>query len=177
MLIRIPRTSALACRCEFIQQQLSRFLRERPGSQIPSFPYHLIRPPIWFFDDTPDHTDRNYVDDVFEFARSRGIEDKLIATLEYVRWWGYENPRNGTLQAVIWKDFAPWSFRFMIKEVDWQDAVNDYTLGTDIMKGSRPTILNGGIIYSGPEQPLDGGPPALTVSLEDDLEEGWSVHT
>ena len=42
--------------------------------------------------------------------------------------------------------------------------------------GSR--WFNGGLIYSGPGQPLDGSAPALTVGIGiDSSVHNWSVHT
>lgn len=63
----------------------------------------------------------------------------------------------------IYDDFAPYSFRFVL-----DDEKDDQ-------------IMNGGIIYSGPGLPSNGGAPSFTVSLDDDAAGGkrhmWSVHT
>ena len=69
-------------------------------------------------------------------------------------------------RCVLARDFAPFSFSFnMLK----RNEENDYE-----------HWFNGGLIYSGPAQPLDGSGPALTVSLDPSCRDGshrWSVHT
>lgn len=44
--------------------------------------------------------------------------------------------------------------------------------------GDRFTVYNGGFIYSGPSQPLNGSASALTVSLDRPSgQPNWSIHT
>lgn len=62
--------------------------------------------------------------------------------------------------AILIADHAPLSFQFVVNRPD----------------GSR--WLNGGLIYSGPGQPLDGSGPAFTVGIGlDSLKHQWSLHT
>jgi Domain of unknown function (DUF4120) len=57
------------------------------------------------------------------------------------------------------KDFAPLSFVFLLQE-----------------KGRRSLV--GGVIYSGPGQPLNGSGPAFSVSIDPPTElHSWSIHT
>jgi len=59
----------------------------------------------------------------------------------------------------IHSDFAPLSFTFCLFNREGR------------------FIYNGGFIYSGPDQPLDGSFPALCVSLDNEHRVGWSIHT
>jgi hypothetical protein len=96
---------------------------------------------------------------VREFARGVGALKQLDDKLNYLRDYG-----GGDNVCRLGYDFAPNSFEFIMCHPD----------------GTR--WFNGGLIYSGPTQPLDGSFPALTVSL--DILNGppknthdWSVHT
>lgn len=62
----------------------------------------------------------------------------------------------------LFKDFAKWSFVWSIERRE--------------KDGTWKQLYNGGLIYSGPTQKLDGSAPAFCVSLGDP-EEGWSIHT
>ena len=93
--------------------------------------------------------------DVVKFAASVGAANKLIERLDYLAEY-----HNGENTVEIYKDWAPHSFTFVMKKPDgafW---------------------FNGGLIYSGPDQPLDGSAPALTVGIGiDSSVHGWSIHT
>ena len=91
---------------------------------------------------------------VLKFAASVGAADKLIERLDYLA-----NYAGGDNMCELYNDWAPHSFEFVMKRPD----------------GSR--WFNGGLIYSGPGQQLDGSAPALTVSLSQQQGHGWSVHT
>lgn len=97
-----------------------------------------------------------YLREVKEFARSQGLLEQLEGHL--ARLQNYSD--NSVVE--LYKDFAPHSFSFLIK-----------VRGKD---GRYHPWINGGLIYSGPTQPLDGSFPALTVSLGTPTH-GWSVHT
>lgn len=97
----------------------------------------------------PDHFVK-----VLRFAVSVGAADKLVERLDYLANYG-----DGTNTCELHNDWAPHSFEFVMKRAD----------------GTR--WFNGGLIYSGPGQPLDGSAPALTVSLSKGDGHGWSVHT
>lgn len=92
---------------------------------------------------------------VLEWAVKNNCAKQLIDRLEYLCGYG-----NGDNCVHIYRDFAPNSFEFLMHRPD----------------GTR--WFNGGLIYSGPGQTLDGSAPALTVSLSPTgSEHNWSVHT
>lgn len=92
--------------------------------------------------------------DVMNFAVKVGAIDKLLDKLRYLAEYGDDNI------CELYDDWAPHSFEFLMKHPD----------------GSR--WFNGGLIYSGPGQPLDGSAPALTVGIGiDSSVHNWSVHT
>jgi hypothetical protein len=94
--------------------------------------------------------------EAIEFGFNNNCIDKLMDKLEYLSVY---NPDNKTTLH-LHGDFAPLSFEFLICHED----------------GSR--YFNGGLIYSGPGQPLDGTGPALTVGIGiDSSRHGWSIHT
>ena len=92
---------------------------------------------------------------VFEWAVANKCHDKLMQRLDYL---GHYSDEATTCR--LYKDFAPNSFEFLMERAD----------------GTR--WFNGGLVYSGPTQPLDGSAPALTVGIGiDSSVHGWSVHT
>ena len=92
---------------------------------------------------------------VMDFAVANNCAHKLIDKLNYLM--GYAD---GSCDVELHYDFAPNSFVFIMLRRD----------------GTR--WFNGGLIYSGPGQPLDGSGPAFTVSLAPTGQEhNWSVHT
>ena len=92
---------------------------------------------------------------VLTWAAEHGCAKRLVDKLEYLCGYG-----NGDNCVHIHRDFAPNSFEFLMHRAD----------------GTR--WFNGGLIYSGPGQALDGSAPALTVSLSPTgSEHNWSVHT
>lgn len=98
----------------------------------------------------PDHFAK-----VMKFAIENGCADKLTERLAYLA--GYQEGLN---TCELHSDWAPNSFEFLMKRPD----------------GTR--WFNGGLIYSGPGQPLNGSAPALTVGIGiDSSVHGWSVHT
>lgn len=93
--------------------------------------------------------------DTLSFAAEVGAVDKLIAKLKYLAEYG-----DGQNTCRLFKGRAPHSFEFFMNRPD----------------GTR--WFNGGLIYSGPGQPLDGSAPALTVGIGiDSSKHSWSVHT
>lgn len=96
-----------------------------------------------------------HLEQVRAFAHEHGAEAELEERLDYLASYG-----GGANICELHKDFAPYSFEFLMKHPD----------------GSR--WFNGGLIYSGPGQPLDGSFPALTVSIgHSEHLHDWSVHT
>ena len=73
----------------------------------------------------------------------------------------------GDTLALIGADFAAHSLRFAV--------MDDATAHTRLNGGCS---WNGGFIYEGPGQPLDGSFPALTVSLNSNPNKHrWGIHT
>ena len=98
----------------------------------------------------PDHLAQ-----VLKFAVENDYAVKLLERLDYLA-----NYADGKGTCEIHNDWAPHSFAFLMLRED----------------GSR--WFNGGLIYSGPGQPLDGSGPAFTVGIGvDSSRHGWSVHT
>lgn len=92
---------------------------------------------------------------VLLFADKVGATAKLIDKLKYLAEYG-----DGNNICELHNDWAPHSFAFGMNRPD----------------GTR--WFNGGLIYSGPGQPLDGSAPALTVGIGiDSSKHGWSIHT
>ncbi len=92
---------------------------------------------------------------VMEFAVHNKCVEALTKRLDYLAHYG-----EGNNVCHVYKDWAPNSFAFAMKKPD-----SDFW-------------FNGGLIYSGPGQPLDGSAPALTVGIGvDSSVHGWSVHT
>lgn len=101
-----------------------------------------------------------YLAEVKKFAESVGAIDRLTKQLDYLN--GYAGSDKTRCHLV--SDFAPHSFHFIMKK-----------LGTD---GEYRYWFNGGLIYRGPRQPLDGSGPAFTVDISpSDATHDWSVHT
>lgn len=100
--------------------------------------------------------------EVVSFALDNHCLDKLTSQLEYLSTYAaHDGPEN---VCHLHADYAENSFEFLIERPD----------------GTR--WFNGGLIYSGPGQPLDGSGPAFTVSLDmlngrTDVKHNWSVHT
>ena len=89
------------------------------------------------------------------FAIEHRCADKLVERLDYLAHYA-----DGNNMCEIYYDHAPNSFAFLMRHPDGR------------------VWFNGGLIYSGPGQPLDGSAPAFTVSLEPTgHEHKWSVHT
>jgi Domain of unknown function (DUF4120) len=99
--------------------------------------------------------DPEHLASTLRFAIEAGAHAKLIDKFEYLTKYG-----EGDNMCEIYNDFAPHSFTFVMKRPD----------------GTR--WFNGGLIYSGPGQPLNGSAPALTVGIGiDSSQHGWSIHT
>jgi hypothetical protein len=107
----------------------------------------------------PDHEAMGYLEEQIAFARSIDCMDNLAEGL----FWLIQHGGSRPVRTVLFRDFAPHSFIFTVQRVDDTGQ-----------KWER--CMNGGLIYSGPDQPLDGSAPAFTVSMGES-EIGWSVHT
>lgn len=102
-----------------------------------------------------DIRDADYFIKVLDEAVKLGAADKLVDKIRYLTEYG-----EGDNCCELYEDHAPLSFAFLMKRSD----------------GTR--WFNGGLIYSGPQQPLGGSAPALTVGIGiDSSVHGWSIHT
>ena len=101
-----------------------------------------------------------HLEEVRKFADSVGLREDLEGQLKCLGKYACdEDPEN--TRCLLHKDFAPHSFGFTMR----------------IRKGDRyEHWFIGGLIYGGPEQPLDGSAPAFTCSF-DSTRRGWFVHT
>jgi hypothetical protein len=91
-----------------------------------------------------------------------GLYDKLRYLALYGNRQGCQYDRKTTpgTRCKLYRDFAPYSFNFVI----------------EIREGQQwKRWFNGGLIYSGPDSPVNGSFPTLTVSI--DPYNGWSTHT
>jgi hypothetical protein len=91
---------------------------------------------------------------VVEFAVANKCYAKLMERLDYL---GHYSDQATTCH--LYRDHAPNSFAFAMK------------------RHSSQFWFNGGLIYSGPGQALDGSGPAFTVSISAEPGHSWSVHT
>ena len=99
--------------------------------------------------------DSDYFLEVLRFAVDNECHINLINKIEYLAHYG-----DGKNTCYVYKDWAPHSFEFVMHDSD------------------DKRWFNGGLIYSGPGQPLDGSAPALTVGIGiDSSKHSWSVHT
>jgi hypothetical protein len=99
--------------------------------------------------------DPEHLIEVLKFAAENGCTMRLVEQFDYLTKYG-----EGDNICEVYGDWVPNSFTFLMKHPD----------------GRR--WFNGGIIYSGPGQPLNGSGPAFAVSLEKTgHEHNWSVHT
>jgi hypothetical protein len=114
--------------------------------------------------------DREHFKNVVRFARRRGISDRLFATLRHLGTYAnrtgctYDKQTGRDTKCIIGRDWAPNSFGFCMMRKEGPDKPWEQW-------------FFGGMIYSGPSQPLDGSGPAFTCSISPDDKEGWSVHT
>jgi hypothetical protein len=100
------------------------------------------------------------------FAEQVGAMDRLQRQLDYLGKYACHNGDDHKTRCDLWVDSAPYSFTFTMMRR------NEKT-------GGYENWFNGGLIYSGPGQPLNGSFPALVVSLDPEAgkEHSWSVHT
>lgn len=104
-----------------------------------------------------------YWDKVQEFAAKMGLSKQLNGRLYYLANYGNNgDDYDGNTICLLGKDFAPYSFSFMMKR---RKSTNE----------PYQNYFNGGLIYQGPNCPADGSFPSLTVSLAEGT--GWFVHT
>jgi hypothetical protein len=112
---------------------------------------------------------KEYLEKIRFAASELGALDKLEKQLEYLASYacrdGADNVDLKQTKTYLSQDFAPLSFAFRLSK-----RCED---------GTYRHWFNGGLIYSGPAQALNGSGPAFTVSLDPDAgkDHNWSVHT
>jgi hypothetical protein len=106
-----------------------------------------------------------HFEQVNKFADAVGAHDRLHEQLDFLARFACSVEDAQKTRCYLHKDFAPYSFEF--------------TMQRRRPDGGYEYWFNGGLIYSGPGQPLDGSAPALTVSLDPEAgkQHDWSVHT
>jgi hypothetical protein len=116
-----------------------------------------------------DESCTDYFAEVVKFAAEVDAVGELLSALTRLSDYAKGNEEIET-QCVIYRDFAPYSFAFLMKRREVASDDPEY----------KPWF-NGGLIYSGPGLPSDGCGPSFTVSLDDDAASGrthkWSTHT
>jgi len=104
---------------------------------------------------------------VVKFAAENNLLDNLLDSLDYLRTYAnregctYAKDEGKDTRCTLHNDFAPMSFLFSLDKFDGEQWSGWF---------------GGGLIYSGPNQPLDGSGPAFTVGIGMP-KVGWSVHT
>lgn len=102
------------------------------------------------------------LDEIFAFADKNGMRAHLDEKLEYLTCWQYSNLPfydGKKLETIVYGDFAPLSLTF-----------GRYINGK--LNG------NGGFIFHGRhDNGGDGGFPTFSVSLENNTNPHWSIHT
>ena len=108
--------------------------------------------------DYPEYSAVEYLQEVIDFAREHGKLESLISAFDS---WEHHYAEDRDLCVLLTKDFAPYSFSFVLG--DWhQDVLN--------------TWFNGGLIFHGSIDNYGSGQaPTLAVTLNPT--DGWSVHT
>jgi hypothetical protein len=109
-----------------------------------------------------------HFDDVVAFAKKIDLYEgesnaSLKSRLEYLKNYGGKNGDGSDRSRVrMSKDFAPYSFYFVIEQKD--------------RDGEWRTLFNGGLLYHGPHDGHgSGAAPTFAVSLTPTT--GWSIHT
>ena len=105
--------------------------------------------------------DREYFRAVVETAADLDALGPLLHGLRYLaRYGGADGTRT---RCRLYRDHAPLSFFFQMESL--------------APTGEYAPWFIGGLIYSGPGQPLDGSAPAYVVALSPVTGPHWSVHT
>lgn len=104
--------------------------------------------------------DLAYLREVQTFARESGKARELA---EHLRTLGhfFDLDRSGRTRTRLFRDRAPWSFRFVVERTH---------------NGTAHCLLDGALVYHGAHDGYgSGAAPAFAVTLEPTA--GWSVHT
>ena len=121
---------------------------------------------IAFFNDSA----KEHFDEVRKFAEEVGALEEFEERIKYLKTFACDDGETfdeTKTKCELAKDFAPYSFTFLLLK---KDSFGEYS-----------PWFNGGLIYSGPGLPADGSAPSLTVSLDPRATDGkthiWGVHT
>jgi hypothetical protein len=108
---------------------------------------------------------REEFEKTLEFARERGIQERLFNTIDRL-----EQMYKGRYRSYgkLWYDNSPHSFMFCLQENGLRDGPYHLEPGH---------LLTGLMIYQSPSAPAHGGAPYFSVSIDPCDEEGWSVRT
>lgn len=102
-----------------------------------------------------------YLEEVRKFADSQGIRHKLEEQLDHL-----SGPHTGTNKCVLGKDFAPYSFSFLLmRKKPYPNPTDEYE-----------PLYNGGIIFYAGEESGVGG-PQFSVTLSGRKDARWEIHT
>jgi len=120
---------------------------------------------------------------VREYADKAGIRDKLEDKLDYLTTFGGKHPEDHPLagqdacRVELYGDFADLSFSvvWFQRRASWATA-SERSGGMTLDGEMNLFMFNGGMIFSGPNQPLDGSSPAFCVGIGTPSH-GWSIHT
>ena len=105
---------------------------------------------------------RERFEEAIEFARKHGLTKQLADNFKYLAHYAMHNGRK--TRCMLYKDFAPLSFEFVI-------ATDDSKCG-DIWR----RWFNGGVIFHGQHDGFgSGGAPTFSVCLT--KTDGWQIHT
>lgn len=105
--------------------------------------------------------DSDYFNEVKEFAEKVGKEENLKEKLDYLSTFADHN-NEGLTRCDLYKDFAPYSFYFVINRKD--------------KDGEFQGWINGGLIFHSSHDGFgSGAAPTLAVTLNPT--DGWSIHT
>lgn len=112
---------------------------------------------------------QDYFLEQVKFAIEANLLDQLLGQLNYLGTYAngeggsYDTRKGKNTICELYEDFAKHSFAFnMFRQSDPEAKPESWFIG--------------GLIYEGPDQPLDGSFPALTVSVGKP-KIGWGVHT
>ena len=115
---------------------------------------------VIFADSRDGEVIRKHLRNTIAFAKEVGAWDRLRDRL---RWLAQYAPHRNDVSCVVGKDFAPYSFNFLLRT--WDGA-------------KWTSMFSGGLIYHGPGAPGDGGAPSFVVDLAQDRpEHDWGIHT
>jgi len=119
-----------------------------------------------------DKSPEGYLQSVKDFAKQIGKEDDLDKKLDYLHNYANQDRNHDVdeklpeekhyTRCLLFKDFAPYSFEFMM------ERKND--------DGEYVRWFNGGLIFHGNHDGFGSGSyPTLSVCLNPT--DGWSIHT